>query len=738
MTDSIKPDTTLDFEPEFDKTPEFEAPAETAFVQAIINTSISPEVEVDITPEIDLQNSEFYLNRELSQLEFNRRVLTQAMDEGHPLLNRLLFMCIFSSNMDEFFEIRVASLKHQINYSREQIGIDRMTPQETIKRIKETMQTMVDYQYHIFNNVLLPALAEANIYTHVRHEWTDAQQAWVRLYFENNVLPVISPIGLDPSHPFPRLVNKSLNFICSLEGKDAYGRDTGLAIVPAPKSLPRIIRLPDEICNGGDNFIFLSSIIHAHVNELFPGMSVTGCYQFRITRNADLVVNHDKIDDLATALRGELYSRSFGDAVRLEVAHRCPEPLIDFLLAEFKLSQSDLYLVNGPVNLMRMNAILSQVNRPDLLYPPFAPGVPKILSKKNNMFERLAKQDILLFHPYESFTPVIDLLRDAASDPLVLAIKQTLYRTGAKSELVTALVDAARRGKEVTVVIELRARFDEEENLELASRLQEAGVVVVYGLVKFKTHAKMILIVRRENDKLTRYAHLGTGNYHAGNAKLYTDYSFITCDDEITEDVHNIFQQLTGMGKVYKMNKLLHAPFTLHKRFIELINRETEHAKNGLPAYIILKINALTEPRLIRALFRASQAGVKVDLIIRGVCCLRPDIEGVSENIHVRSIIGRFLEHTRTYYFQNNESPEVYGSSADGMERNLINRVEIGFPVNEKIGRRIKEDLDTYLQDNCQSWRLRQDGTYVLNQPQEGEPMFSAQHTLLEKLTKSR
>ncbi|KRW81073.1 MULTISPECIES: polyphosphate kinase 1 [Marinobacter] len=700
-----------------------------------IDAELSVPAPVELPPvgeEVNLDASENYFNRELSQLQFNYRVLKQALDTTHPLINRLIFCCIFSSNMDEFFEIRVAGLRQQMKYGRETVGVDGMQPDQVLAEISRVAHEYIHEQYDILNNVLIPELEQENIHFVRRREWTPAQAEWVRTYFEEEILPVVSPIGLDPSHPFPRLVNKSLNFIVELDGKDAFGRETGMAILPAPRSLPRLVRLPDEVCEGGENLVFLSSMIHAHADELFPGMEVKGCYQFRLTRNADLELEDD-LEDLASALRGELLSRRFGDGVRLEVADNCPEELVQFLLREFGLTERDLYQVHGPVNLTRLMAVGGLVDRPDLTYSSFSPSIPRQIRSKESMFDAIRKRPILLLHPYENFSPVVDLLRQAAKDPNVLAIRQTLYRTGADSEIVEALADAARRGKEVTVVIELRARFSEAENLELASRLQEAGVIVVYGVVGYKTHAKMILIVRREEGRLRRYVHLGTGNYHAGNARLYTDYSFMTCDESIGDDVNKLFQQLTGMGKALKIKKLFHAPFTLHNRLISLIEREASYGDKGR---IIFKFNALTEPQMIKALYRASQAGAKVDLIIRGICCLRPEVPGLSDNIRVRSVIGRFLEHTRMYYFGNNGRPEVYCSSADGMERNLLHRVETAFPVEEPaLVARLREDLDTYLADNCQAWVLQPDGSYIQNQPAEGEEPFASQLVLLERLT---
>lgn len=691
--------------------------------------------EIAEAPSIDLTSPDFYFNREISHMQFNIRVLEQALDDSHPLLNRLMFLCIFSSNLDEFFEVRVADLKKQLAFSREIPGPDGTPPADVLEKIKVLVDETIERQYKILNDKLFVELETENIRFIRRGDWSKQQRSWVKKYFDEEIQPVISPIGLDPSHPFPRLVNKSLNFIVDLEGKDAFGRNTGLALIPAPRSLPRISRLPDEICDGGDNYVFLSSMIHQFADELFPGMKVKGCYQFRITRNADLTFDKDEISDLARALEGELHARHYGDAVRLEVADNCPENLWSFLLGKFNLTEQDLYRVHGPVNVHRLMAVALEAPRPDLRYPPFTPSIPKGLTGKKDFFAAIKKQDQLLMHPFQSFTPVVDLIRSAAQDPDVLAIKQTLYRTGATSEIVSALVDAARKGKEVTVVIELRARFDEEENLLLANRLQEAGAVVVYGVVGYKTHAKMMLIVRRENKKLCRYVHLGTGNYHAGNARLYTDYSLITCNNDITEDVHKVFQQLTGMGKALSIKKLYHAPFTLHKGLLTLINKETDNAKKGKPARIIVKMNSLTEPKIIMALYQASQAGVQVDCIVRGMCRLVPGIEGVSDNIRVRSIIGRFLEHTRVYYFLAGGNHKIYGSSADWMERNLLHRVEICFPIdNEEWKTRMLEELELYLSDNCHSWLLQPDGSYIKSEPAEGEERIHAQQVLLTRL----
>ena len=690
-----------------------------------------------IAPITSLDDSSLYIHRELSQLQFNIRVLEQALDESTPLLERLKFLLIFSSNLDEFFEIRVAGLKKQITYAREQADADGLQPHQALARIAEVVHEQVDRQYQILNDILLPELAKQEIRFIRRRKWTSKIKAWVKAYFEEEIAPIITPIGLDPTHPFPLLVNKSLNFIVELEGIDAFGRDSGLAILPAPRLLPRIIQVPEEIGGPGVNYVFLSSMIHAHADDLFHGMSVKGCYQFRLTRNADLSVDAEDVEDLARALRGELYSRRFGDAVRLEVADTCPAHLVDFLLNQFGLSPAGLYQVNGPVNLTRLFKVTSLESHPHLQFPPFTPAIPKALQNSENIFQAISKQDILLYHPFESFTPVIDLLRRAAKDPNVLAIKQTLYRAGANSEIVDALVDAARNGKEVTVVIELRARFDEESNLALASRLQAAGAVVIYGVVGFKTHAKIVSILRRENGNFVRYAHLGTGNYHAGNARLYTDYSLLTADPDLCEDVSKLFNQLIGMGKTLRMKKLFHAPFTLRKTLLDLIAREANNASEGKAARIIIKVNALTDPRMIKALYKASQAGVKIDLIVRGMCCLRPGIAGVSHNIQVRSIIGQLLEHSRVFYFLNSSGDEqLLLSSADWMERNLDKRIETCFPIeNKKMILRVKKELQAYLSDNTHAWLLQSDGSYQHILPHEEKAARNAQALLIEKLS---
>lgn len=673
-----------------------------------------------------------YINRELSILDFHLRVLEQAVDPLHPLLERMNFLLIFSRNMDEFFEIRVAGVMEELTLGNESRTPDGLTPKQVLEEISKTTHEAIERQYRILNEEIFPKLREEDICFLRRGELTPAQSVWIKKYFQEQVAPVLTPISLDPAHPFPRLVNKSLNFIVTLEGKDAFGRQIDLAVVPAPRSLPRVVRLPDELTGGKEHFVMLSAIIHEHVSDLFPGMTATGCYQFRVTRNADLALNED-VEDLAKALKGELSSRRFGRAVRLEVTENCPKHIYEYLLDEFDLEEEQLYRVDGPVNLARL---VSNFKRPHLRYDSHVPAIPKVLKKTENIFSAMQKQDILLHHPFESFAPVINLLREAARDPQVLAIKQTLYRSGADSEIVQVLAEAARNGKEVTAVIELRARFDEESNIAVANVLQEAGAVVVYGIVGYKTHAKMILVVRRENNKLVRYVHLGTGNYHATNARIYTDYGLLTTEKELCEDVHRIFQELTGMGKMAKLKKLLHAPFTLHAQLIAFIEDEIANAKAGKPAQIIVKVNALTEVQLINKLYEASQAGVQIDLIIRSICCLRPGLPNLSENIRVRSIVGRFLEHTRVYYFSNAGNPRIYCSSADWMDRNLFNRVEVCFPIEDPVLKKriYQQGLVNYLQDNQRAWSLQGDGTWTRVKMKEGEEAHNAQQILLNTI----
>jgi polyphosphate kinase len=681
-----------------------------------------------------LREPALYLNRELSQLDFNFRVLAQALDEQVPLLERLRFLCISCTNLDEFFEIRAATVRHAQEFGLAPAP-DGMSPTAILNAVHDRAAELVDQQYHCWNQVLRPALAEAGVGVLGRNSWTARQKRWLRAYFRNEIMPVLSPLGLDPAHPFPKILNKTLNIVVVLEGTDAFGRAGHLAIVRAPRSLPRIIQLPESLSEPGtQSFVFLSSVLSAFVDEMFPGMEVKGAYQFRVTRNSELVVDEEEVENLALALRDELVDRGYRPAVRLEIADDMPKPIVRTLLQNFGLPDNAVYRIAGPVNLSRVVQVYDLVQRPELKYPPFN---PRTLRDSDGIFEIAGKGDILLHHPFDAFTAVLDLIRQAAVDPNVLAIKQTLYRTGKDSAIVDALIVAARNGKDVTVVVELRARFDEEANLGLADKLQEAGVQVVYGVVGYKTHAKMLLIVRREGRKLRRYVHLGTGNYHSGTARAYTDLSLITADADIGNDVHLLFQQLSGLAPKMKLKCLLQSPFTLHAGVLARIERETKLAAGGRPGRIIAKMNALNEPQVVRALYQASQAGVQIDLIVRGACTLRPGVPGVSDNIRVRSIVGRFLEHSRVYWFGNDGDAELFCASADWLERNLLRRVETCFPIlDADIAARIhREVLQNYLDDNCNAWELHADGVYRKLVPAPGEALHSAQQTLLAGLS---
>jgi len=660
----------------------------------------------------DFKAPQNYINRELSFLEFNQRVLDQAFDESVPLLERVRFLSISSSNLDEFFEIRVAGLKQLLELGSGQFAADSLSLPELLAALHERAMRLVADQYRCLNEVLLPALAEEGISLLGRAAWTPEAEKWLEQYFEREIEPVLSPLGLDPARPFPRIQNKSLNFIVRLEGKDAFGRDSEHAIVQAPRSLPRVVPVPSD--PSGKTLVLLTAIVGAFVHKLFAGIKLTGCYQFRVTRNSDLFVDEEEIDDLRRALEGELAHRRYGAAVRLETSRDCPEDMAQFLLRQFALHDVDMYRVPGPVNLNRLSAIYDLVQRPDLKYPIFTPGLPKRLTAASgDLFAVIRQNDLLLHHPYQSFAPVMDFLRQAAADPQVLAIKQTLYRAGNDSPIVDALVAAANAGKDVTVIVELRARFDEEANIELSNRLQEVGAHVMYGVVGYKTHAKLALVVRREPGGIRRYCHLGTGNYHPRTARQYTDYGLFTCNDEIGQDVHELFLQLTSLTQTPKLNRLVQSPFGMHEMVLAKLAREVEHARAGRKARVIAKMNALVEPQAIEALYRAACAGVQIDLIVRGVCALRPGVPGLSENITVRSIVGRFLEHSRVCYFENGGEPEMFCSSADWMERNFFRRVEVAFPIQREVHReRILRDLNFCLSDTCQAWVLLPDGRY--------------------------
>ncbi|MFT4060062.1 MAG: polyphosphate kinase 1 [Legionella sp.] len=661
-----------------------------------------------------LDNPEYYINREFSAIAFNQRVLALANDERVPLLERMRFLSICSSNLDEFFEIRVAGLKEKIALSSGKLTIDGLRPEEAFSQISHKTHLLIDELYATFNKQLLPALRKEGIHFLDISEWNEDIHLWARHYFKHEIQPVISPIALDLAHPLPQLINKSLNFIISLSGKDAFDRRIDYAVVHAPRSIPRVIHLPSELCGDAHYFVYLSSIITAHVNSLFPGMEISGCYSFRLTRNSDLFLREEEIDDLAKAVQREIFSRHYGHVVRLEIEKNCPKEIVEFLLQKYHLRHEDTYYCDGPVNLQRYLSVINTLDRPDLNYLPFTAQYPQLPHNGRNLFDVLDEQDILLHLPYQSFEVVIDFVRQAAADPNVLAINQTLYRTDSESVMVDALVDAAHSGKEVTAVIELRARFDEESNLKLANRLHTAGVLVLYGVVGYKTHAKMTLVVRRTHGKLKRYVHLSTGNYHEKTAKRYTDFGLLTGEPTITSDTQIIFQQLTGLGKVVKLKALSHSPFTLQKTMLQFFEQCSAAAEKGVDTEILIKVNGLTDKTIIQALYKASQSGVKINLLVRGVCCLKPNLPGISENIRVLSYIGRFLEHHRIFYFRIDGEEHYFCASSDLMERNLYHRIEIMFPIlNEHSKKRIKQEIiKNYLKDNCNTWEMQSDGTY--------------------------
>jgi polyphosphate kinase len=682
-----------------------------------------------------LPPADLYINRELSQLQFIKRVFSQALDPAVPLLERLRFLCISCTNLDEFFEIRVAALKQHMEIGSAALGPEKLTAQIVFDSLHPGMLGLVQAQYQLLNDVLFPELAAAGVSFVKADVWSDEQRQWLQEYFLEQVMPVLSPLTFDPSRPFPKVLNKSLNFIIRLRGKDAFGRKRHRGMVQAPRSLPRIIRLPEHLSSSGcHDYVFLSTVIREHIDELFPGLEVSGCYQFRVTRNSNLYVDDEEVNDLVLALEGQLEASRYGAAVRLEIGHECPDDLQQFLLDHFQLQRDDMYLVEGPVNLNRLARICDLEQQADLSYPKFTQGMPEELLGNEDIFSLLANKNVLLHHPYHSFAPTIDFIKSAATDDDVLAIKMTLYRTGPDSPIVDHLVTAARSDKEVTVIIELMARFDEAANIGLANRLQEAGAHVVYGLVGFKTHSKMTLVVRRENDQLVRYVHLGTGNYHHATTHVYTDYGYMSSSRRLGEDVHKVFMQLTSLTEARDLTRMLTAPFTLYDALIEKIEREAVIASAGGEGRIIAKVNSLNEPGLVDALYKASAAGVSIDLIVRGICTLRPGVPGLSENIRVRSIIGRFLEHSRVYYFANEGNGEFYCSSADWMERNLFRRNESCFEIRQKAMKvQIMHDLELFLADNCQAWMLHGDGSYERLSP-GNEPRVCAQEAFLELL----
>lgn len=669
------------------------------------------------------------LNREQAILEFNRRVLAQAQRSDVPLLERLRYICIVSSNLDEFFEVRFADM---LDAQRDGSGL---VTSRDVERVARAAHELIDQQYGIFNDQVMPALREHRIQILNHADRTPEQRAWVARFFEREVRPLLVPVGLDPAHPFPQVANKSLHFVARLSGKDALGRDTRIAIVKVPRVLPRVIKLPPEVSSGGQSFVLLTSVIRAHLEELFPGRQVEAFSQFRVTRDSDLEVDEEEIANLRHALRSGLTTRHFGKAVRLEVVNTCPEELSRFLLEQFALPEAALYRVNGPVNLVRLNELIDQTDADDLRFQPYEPSWPtRRLPRGKSILDKLrSKGDILLHHPFESFDPVVQLLREAVEDPDVLAIKQTIYRTGSQSVLADLLIEAARRGKEVLAVVELKARFDEEANINWAERLEAVGAQVVYGIVGLKTHAKLMLITRREGSRLRRYGHLSTGNYNPKTARFYTDLGYLTADADLTSDMDLVFRQLASLSKFKAPRKLLLAPFNLHRTMCETLALVEAAARRGEPARVVLKINALTDAELIQSLISAGQAGARIDLIVRGACMLPPGLPGISDNILVRSVVGRFLEHSRIFYFRWGETEaeeSLYLSSADWMSRNMLRRIEVAWPVTDpKLRQRvIDEGLVPYLHDTRDAWQLRSDGT---SQRVNGVDGVSAQQALM-------
>lgn len=679
-----------------------------------------------------------FLNRELSLLQFNERVLAMAENDSTPLLERLRYLCIVGSNLDEFFEIRVSSLKEQQRSFPILRGPDGLTAGQVFDRVQEIVHHLVDRLYKLLNDTIVPKLKDEGIYSHPPSVWNEAQTAWAHDVFLRDVMPLLTPIGLDPAHPFPRVLNKSLNFMVTLSGEDAFGRKSSIAVVQAPRALPRLIRMPSSVSGLPHSFILLTSLLRAFAGELFPGMTAHGVFQWRVTRNSDLFVDEEEVTNLRLALQGELSQRNFGSAVRLEIDQLTPPHIETLLQKEFNLSAVDTYRVNGPANMARLMQICNEVDRPDLLFPQYNGTTPtffeKNVHKPDAIFDVIAQGDRLLHHPYQSFQPVIDFLTAAAIDPNVVAIKQTIYRTGEDSELMRLLLAAAKAGKEVTVVVELMARFDEQTNINWAARLEEVGAHVVYGVVGHKTHAKMLLVLRREKGQIKRYAHLGTGNYHPRTARLYTDFGLFTANPDLCEDMDKVFAQLTGLGARRQLKSLLQSPFTMHQTIMDMIQAETEAAQAGRKARIMAKMNSLLEPHVIDALYKASQAGVAIDLIVRGLCTLRPGVKGLSENIKVRSIIGQFLEHSRAFYFYADGQEKVYLSSADWMDRNFFRRVEVAFPILEpKLKKRVIDEAFTFaLRDNQRAWIQQSDGRY--ERLVSKRPAFSLHQHLMKVL----
>ncbi len=671
------------------------------------------------------------LNRERAILQFNRRVLAQAQRDDVPLLERLRYITIVSSNLDEFFEVRVADIIEATRLPGS--GVSR----HDLAAVAGAAHELIDEQYALFNDVVMPALQREGIVVLNHAERNEAQRKWVQRFFETQVRPLLVPVSLDPSHPFPLVANKALNFIARVGGRDAFGRANQIAIVKVPRVLPRVIRLPAELCAGRQGFVLLTSVIRAHLAELFPGRTVDVFSQFRVTRDSELEVDEDDVTNLRQALRSGLTTRHFGQAIRLEVVSSCPSELSNFLLEQFGLPEVALYKVNGPVNLVRLNQLIDQADADHLRFPPFEPRWPSPrLSRTRPIFDQIRDADLLLHHPYESFEPVVQFLREAVDDPDVLAIRQTIYRTGAQSVLMDLLIEAARRGKEVLAVVELKARFDEEANINWAERLEAVGAQVVYGIVGLKTHAKLLMVTRREGARLRRYLHLSTGNYNPRTARLYTDIGMLTAEPGLTADADAVFLQLASQTRVKPPHHLLTAPFLLHRRLLRHIMQVTTAARSGRPARIVVKINALTDPALIQALIAAGQAGACIDLIVRGACMLPPGVPGQTDNIRVRSVVGRFLEHSRILYFRWGEGPDdevLYLTSADWMSRNMFRRIEVAWPIRDAALRQriIDEGLVPYLHDRRDAWELDGAGRYRRVDDQG----ISAQQALMQRFS---
>ena len=650
------------------------------------------------------------LDRDLSILSFNERVLDWACRPDVPVLERLRYLCIVSSNLDEFFEVRA---EPHVMASLHGLKSGQYT-EASLTAIAEKTQAMIARQYALYNDELLPTLQRKGYRILSHGERNSAQRQWVRSYFQREVQPLLVPVGLDPAHPFPQVANKSLNFIVQLSGKDAFGRSNEIAIVKVPRVLPRLIPLPDRVCDGSTAFVLLSSVIRAHLSELFPGREVGQFSQFRVTRHSDLAVDEDEIANLRMALRQGLQHRNYGQAIRLEVSANCAPRLAEFLRKEFQLPEASVFKANGPVNLVRLMQLIDLINDPELLFPPYKAGFPAQVPQHGSIFARLKAGDAVIHQPFESFDGVLAFLREAVMDPNVLAIKQTIYRAGSDPTMMDLLREAVRRGKEVTAVVELKARFDEEANINWAEQLESIGVQVVYGIVGLKTHAKMLLVTRREGRTLKRYGHLSTGNYNRRTAALYTDISYLTADADITMDMDHLFGHLASQSRLPKMKRLLVAPFQLHADLLTRIAAVGEAARRGALGRIVIKMNALTDLPLIDALIEAGQKGAKIDLIVRGACMLPAQVAGLSENIRVRSVIGRFLEHSRVFYFCADQEESLYLSSADWMSRNMNRRIELAWPVTDPVLRQriIDECLVAYLHDGLDAWDLAADGQY--------------------------